>query len=106
MSKKFRYTKFTKHHYCEFSDEWEEDGVEFDYEVEDKDLLPVIVNLLFEDYFEGENIYCNNEAIVYAIKEKLAKMILESDLIGIFADQYEDTLKEIFLNEAMEFYND
>lgn len=106
MSKTFRYTKFTKYHYCEFSDEWEEDGVEFDYEVEDKKLLPIIVNLVFEDYFESDAVYCDNKDVVKAIKENLKRFIEESDLIGVLADQYEDNLKEIFQEEAMEFYND
>ena len=106
MSKTFRYTKFTKYHYCEFSDEWEEDGVEFDYEVEDEHLLPEIVNLVFEDYLESNELYCDNEEIVKAIKESLKRFIEESELIGVLADQYEDTLKEIFEDEAMEWYND
>lgn len=106
MSKTFKYTKFAKYHYCEFSDEWEEDGVEFDYEVEDRDLLPVIVNLVFDDYFESNELYCENEKIAHSIKENLSKMIEENDLIGTFADQYEETLKEIFKQEALDFYND
>lgn len=106
MSKTFRYTKFTGHYYCQYSDEWEQDGVEFDYEVEDKDLLPEIVNLLFEDYFEGDKNYCDNEQVVKAIKENLKRMVEESELIEVFADQYEETLKDIFEDEAMERYND
>ena len=105
MSKTFRYTKFTGHYYCQYSDEWEEDGVEFDYEVEDKDLLPVIVNLVFEDYLESNELYCDNEEIVKAIKESLKRFIEESELIGVLADQYEDTLKDIFEDEALERYN-
>jgi hypothetical protein len=106
MSKTFRYTKFTGHYYCQYSDEWEQDGVEFDYEVEDEDLLPEIVNLLFEDYFESDKNYCDNEKSVKAIKENLKRMVEESELIEVFADQYEETLKEIFEQEAMDFYND
>lgn len=100
MSKKFRYTKFTKYHYCEFSDEWEEDGVEFDYEVEDEDLLPEIVDLVFEEYFSDRDY---NEDLV---KEKLQTIIYENDLIVTFADQYEERLRDIFEKEAMEWYND
>lgn len=106
MSKKFTYTKFTKYCYCGYSDEWEEDGIEFDYEVEDKDLLPVIVDLLFEDYFGKNELYCNNKEIVKSLKENLTKMIKESDLIETFADQYEDELKEIFKKEALDFFID
>ena len=106
MSIKFKYTKITGHYFCMASDEWEEDGVEFDYEVEDKDLLPVIVNLVFEDYFESNELYCDNEAVVKDIKENILTMIEENDLIEVFFERYEETLKEIFRDEAMEFYND
>ena len=105
MSKIFTYTKFTKHHYCDFSDEWEEDGVEFDYEVENKDLLPIIVDLLFEDYFAKDRIICSTEKKKVAVKEKLKKILDENDLVEVFADQYEDTLKEIFCDNAMDYYN-
>lgn len=104
MSKTFRYTKFTKYHYCEFSDEWEEDGVEFDYEVEDRDLLREIVNLLFDDYFGDDKVICESGERTKEVKERLARLIEENDLIGAFADEYEDTLKEIFQEEAMEWY--
>lgn len=106
MSKTFRYTKFTKYHYCDYSDEWEEDGVEFDYEVEDKDLLPVIVNLLVDDYFSDDNDVMHNEDLRKSVKENLKKLIDEQDMVSILADNYEDTLKEIFREEAMEFYED
>lgn len=106
MSKTFNYTKFTKHHYCDFSDEWEEDGVEFDYEVENKDLLPAIVDLLVDDYFMDDNGVMHNEELRKAVKEKLSKLIEENDLVEQLADQYEDTLKEIFQDEALEFYED
>ena len=100
MSKKFTYTKFTGHYYCQYSDEWEQDGIEFDYTVEDKDLLPEIVDLVFDDYFGGVDGDKN------AIKEKLKKLIDEQDFLEQLVDSYEDTLKEIFKDEAMESYND
>ena len=106
MSKTFRYTKFTGHYYCQYSDEWEEDGVEFDYEVEDRDLLPVIVDLVFDDYFGDDKVVCDSEERTQEVKERLTRLIDESDLIGAFADQYEDTLKDIFQDEALDFYND
>ena len=105
MSKTFKYTKFTGHYYCQYSDEWEEDGVEFDYEVEDKDLLPVIVDLIFEDYFVDDEDYCDDERFVQSIKKKISKMVEEQDLIGVFADNYEESLKDIFQDVAMEWYN-
>ena len=63
MSKTFRYTKFTGHYYCQYSDEWEEDGVEFDYQVEDKDLVREIANLLFKDYFGDDKVVCKDKEL-------------------------------------------
>lgn len=99
MSKTFRYTKFTGHYYCQYSDEWEEDGVEFDYEVEDSKLIPVIVDLLYDEYFKNGD----DEDFV---KETLARIIEEKDLVGGFAYYYEEDLHDIFEKEAMEWYDD
>lgn len=99
MSKKFTYTKITGHYYCQHSDDWEQDGIDFDYEVQDRDLLPEVVALVFKDYF-GDIGFNEGD-----IKEGLAKMIEEQDLLDQLADNYEDTLKEIFKDEAMDWYN-
>jgi hypothetical protein len=93
MSKTFKYTKFGKYHYCEFSDEWEEDGTEFEYEVEDDRLLDVVVDLLYYEQFEGK-----------IEKEELIEFIEEFDLLDKIADGYEERLKEIFEKEAFENY--
>ena len=106
MSKKFTYTKITGHYYCQHSDDWEEDGVEFDYEVEDSKLLPEIVDLIFDDYFKDDKVVCENEELKKSVKEKLAKIIDENYLVEQLADQYEDTLKDIFHDEAIDCYND
>lgn len=91
--KTFTYTKITGHYYCQYSDEWEEDGVEFDYEVEDDRLLDVVVDLLYYEQFEGK-----------VTKEELIEFIEEFDLLDKIADGYEEQLKEIFEKEAFESY--
>ena len=106
MSKTFRYTKFTGHYYCQYSDEWEEDGAEFDYEVEDRDLLPVIVELVYNDYFGENDLLFDNEERIKAIKEELRRFINDTDLIEPLADSYEHILKDIFRQEAFDFHND
>lgn len=106
MSKTFKYTKITGHYYCMANNEWEQDGVDFDYEVENNKLLPLIVDLLFYDYFGNDKVICNSEKKKQAIKEKLKKIIDDSDLVVTFADQYEDVLKEYFEEEAMDWYDD
>ena len=97
MSKKFTYTKFTGHYYCQHSDDWEKDGVDFDYEVDNDKLLPEVVDLVFNDYF-GD---CKDKETV---KTALRNLIEEHDLVETLADNYEDTLKEIFEDSAMEWY--
>lgn len=94
---KFIYTKFTKLHYCEFSDEWEEDGVDFDYEPDNDDLAEAIVDLLCNDYelLDEENT-----------RNALKFMIEDLDLVEEFAKRYEDHLKDIFKKEAFEYYED
>ena len=106
MSKKFNYTKMTGHYYCQYSDEWEEDGVEFDYEVEDKDLLPHIIELVYNDYFGENDLLCDNEERINAIKEELRRFINDTDLIEPLSDSYEHILKDIFQQEAFDFHND
>ena len=89
----FTYTKITGHYYCIASDEWEEDGIEFDYEVEDDRLLDVVVDLLYYEQFEGK-----------VEKEELKDFIEEFDLLDKIAEGYVDQLKEIFRKEAFENY--
>ena len=106
MSKTFTYTKITGRYYLDYTDEWEEDGVDFEYEVDDDELLPEIVDLVFDDYFGDDKVVCDSEERTKDVKKRLKRLIEESDLIDIFADQYEDTLKEIFQDEAIDAYCD
>lgn len=106
MSKTFTYQKITGHYYCQYSDDWEEDYDEFDYEVLDTDLLPEIVDLVFEDNFFGEGQAYENAEIRKTIKKCLNNLIKDNDLVGHFADIYEEQLKEIFQDEALDWYKD
>jgi hypothetical protein len=104
MSKTFTYTKITGHYFCQHSDDWEEDGIDFDYEVKDKDLLSVIVDLMFDAYFSDDKLAMKDKEFEKSLKQKLSTLIEENDMIGMLADNYEDELKEAFYNEAMESY--
>ena len=97
--KKFTYTKITGHYYCQYSDEWEEYGCEFDYEVDNEDLFDAVVDLLIEDYFESIDVTNN-------VRQKLRCMITDFDMLDEFADAYEDSLREMFEEEALENYED
>ena len=91
--KTFTYTKITGHYYCQYSDEWEEDGIEFDYDVEDDVLADAIVQLLQADgYFENVEI------------DDLKEFILNFGLVDKLAYEYESELKEMFKQEALDSY--
>ena len=91
--KTFTYTKITGQYYLDYTDEWEEDGIEFDYDVEEDDLADAIVQLLQEDgYFENVEI------------DDLKEFILNFGLVDKLADEYESELKEMFKKEAFENY--
>ena len=97
MSKTFTYTKFKGHYYCQYSDEWEEDGVEFNYTVENNELLDAIVDLLYNEYFFKED---------YTLRESLKRMIEEQDLLDFLVEGYEDYLKEHFEQDALDSFED
>ena len=85
----FTYTKITNTYYLSDTDEWEEDGIEFTYEPTYQQLKQEVKELITRDY--GESSW---------------SMIDELDLVECVAQFYEDELKDIFEQEAMEWYND
>lgn len=85
----FTYTKITNTYYLSDTDEWEEDGIEFIYEPTYQQLKQEVKELITRDY--GESSW---------------SMIDELDLVECVAQFYEDELKDIFEQEAMEWYND
>lgn len=105
MSKTFRYTRITSRAYDSYRDNYEEDGVDFDYSVDNDEMLPVIADFLFEDYFEGNQQIIESKELTKSIKEGIRQMIKENDLIDIFAETYEDVLKEVFRDDAMDWFN-
>lgn len=85
----FTYTKITNTYYLSDTDEWEEDGIEFTYEPTYQQLKQEVKELITRDY--GESSW---------------SMIDELDLVDCVAQFYEEELKDIFEQEAMEWYND
>ena len=106
MSKTFTYTKITSQYYLDYTDEWEQDCVDFDYEVEDEDLLPKLSQILFNYYFRAHKEIFDSEEKEELFKRQLEQLIEENDLIEPLADQYEDNLKDMFEQKAMEWYDD
>lgn len=96
MSKTFKYTKIISSYYLDYTDEWEEDGIEFDYEVDDYDLMNEIMPIIMREYFEGQD----------GFEEQIREFIVHNNLVGFFADKYETALHDIFKKEAMEMNNE
>ena len=96
MSKTFKYIKITSQYYLHYTDEWDEDGVEFDYEVSDYDLMEAIMPLVMSEYFLGQD----------QVEDMVREFIVSNDLVDFFAERYEDELHEIFKDEAFDYYND
>ena len=105
MSKTFTYTKTTGHYYCQYSDDWEQDGVDFEYKVEDKDLLDEIVPMVIDEYFGEEKDFYADEKLWNSIKQKMKDLIYDNDLLDGLVERYEDTLKDIFYDEAIKAYS-
>lgn len=104
MSKTFTYTKFTGHYYCQYSDEWEQDGIEFQYEVPTSHLLDALVDILYDQYFGDEELVSKNKEFEKLLREKLKMLIEEQDMIDLLVDGHEDYLYEIFRDEALDYY--
>lgn len=88
----FTYTKITGHYYCQYSDEWEEDGVDFDYDVDNDRLMEAVVHILVRDYFSETDV------------EYLKDFIRDNDLLDKLVDNYYEEIKEYFREEAFENY--
>lgn len=91
MSKTFRYEKVDGSSYDERRDKTEYYGREIEYEVDNKDLLDAVIELIIEDYFNGKDV---RQALKYLIKD--------IDLLDVLVECYEDSLKEVFEQEALD----
>lgn len=91
MSKIFTYGKIKNQVNLVDSDEFEDYADEFEYEVEDEDLLNAIIELVNSYYF-------NNR-----IKGKdLKNFLRDLDVLDELFDMFEDELKDYFEERAME----
>ena len=93
MSKTFRYFKKTG----ELRDrlgEWDGDeGFEFEYDVDDKELLDAVCDLVDEYYFEDKlNI------------KNFKNFIRDFDMLDELIEGFEDELHDYFEQEALESY--
>lgn len=101
MSKTFIYTKITKTVYLANTDENEEFGEEFEYEVDDEMLLDTVTELIFDDYFRKSGLMSANK-YGWFTRKALKKFIEDTDSLEQLVKYYEDSLKDYFEEEAME----
>ena len=78
---------------------YEDEDVEFEYEVNNRELLPAVAEMLFADYF-----LCIQGKEANMVLKGIKQMINELDLIDELADIYEESLKETFEDEAIDWY--
>ena len=100
MSKTFTYTKQTVAHYLPETDEIEYDGIDFDYEVSDDDLLSAVCDFLYTDYF-AECVENKEKAI-----DRLKALVSDNDLLDWLCDAYEESLKDHFADNAFIAYEE
>lgn len=92
MSITFTYTKITGQYYLDYTDEWEEYGVDFDYEVSEDKLLDAVVDLLKDEYLKNMK------------REEIETFIKDFDLLESLVESYIYELREMFEQEAFESY--
>lgn len=104
MSKTFTYEVEKARHYVEKVDEYFCDCDQFDYEVEDDDLLDAVVDFVWADYYKNKSELSLTVNFEYEVKKGLKKLIRDIDSLDYLASQYEDELKEYFEDEALDYY--
>ena len=96
MSKMFTYTKVYAEYYDRKRDKTEYYGHEFEYEVDDAELIEAVISFIIEDYFEGKATKNLELGLKYFIKD--------FGLLDELVEGYEDGLKDIFEQEALDSY--
>lgn len=104
MKKSFTYGKIVKSVYLEYSDENEDFVEEFEYEVDHKQLLEAVVDLVYEEYFM-ESKLADRCDYSYSVKKSLREFIIDNDNLEELVERYEYELKNYFEEEAFEMYN-
>lgn len=102
MDRVFTYTRITNQYYLDSTDEWEEDGEDFEYEPEYDDLVEQIAKIIYCVYNFKDSIDINKK---YNIIDKIKEFIVDFDFVDILFDEYYDELKDIFKDEAFEQFN-
>ena len=104
MSKTFTYFKKTGEIYGR-DGEWDGDeGLDFEYEVEDEDLLEGIAYCVFNEYFRNKSELSLEVGFCSAVKQGIYEFLKDFDDTKFLEDKYEDELKEYFEDKALDYY--
>ena len=105
MGKVFTYTKITSGGYLESSDEWEEWGDDFDYEVDWPEIRDKEADILFREYF-SKIPGLQDKSLKNSIRKALEEIIADYDLEELFCEAHEEEIKDSFEREALDSFND
>ena len=100
MSKTLKYTNITEEAYLEASDELEQYGDDFEYEITDKQALEAVSYYVFLDYFSKDSDISGFCSRSNSVKEGIKKFIDDFDLLDTLFEAYEEEVKEYFEEDA------
>ena len=104
--KTFTYTRQVgPSYYSAQSDEEFCDKESFDYSVSDEEIKDAIIEILFNDFFSEVLKPLNNEQICIDIKKQIGEMVDYLNIDGKIEKFYEDELKDVFEEDAMNYIN-
>lgn len=100
------YTKITNQYYLEGSDEWEEDGEDFEYEIDLEQELEALTQIAYNLYFSKLGRTLTKEQLKQ-LKASITAMISDfsDEELDDWKEFFEDDIKEYFRDDAFESIN-
>ena len=102
MGKVFTYTRVTESGYLEGSDENEEWGEDFEYEVEWANIRKALGEFIYSDYFTKVKGAKEDKEVKEEIIASIVQFIWDNDLEDTLSENYEEELKEYFSEDAFD----
>ena len=100
MTKTLHYEFTTESHYLEATDEIEEYGEDFDYEVSEKQLRQALPHIIYDMYFNGKEMK-EFESFYSQSIQGLQEFINDNDcILGKLVEEFEEQLKDYYEEEA------
>lgn len=106
MGKVFNYTTTGRSFYDSLTDEFVEEGRDFQYEVSWQDVKEALVNIIFNRFFRPVPTMMAKKENVKKCKAAIEKFIFDTDIEEYLVDAMEEDLKEYFEADAIESLKD